>query len=139
MNFSTESVEKAQVYRISPDDTNYFAILFDPYKDQTSHVFVVEVFAPNGATPVNIHHHATEFFYILAGEGVAHSGETRINLRQGSALLLYPHTPHAIHNTGLGKLYCLTVMTPNEGFAELIRKGTKISLDEEDLAILAGG
>jgi hypothetical protein len=29
-------------------------------------------------------------------------------------------------------------MTPNEGFAELIRSGTPVELDAEDLAVLGG-
>jgi hypothetical protein len=37
-----------------------------------------------------------------------------------------------IENTGPGKLYTLTVMTPNEGFAELIRGGEPVELDDED-------
>jgi hypothetical protein len=44
-----------------------------------------------------------------------------------------------IENTGSGKLYTLTVMTPNEGFAELIRAGQPVDLDEEDLKVLGVG
>lgn len=139
MIFSQETIETAKAFRISPNDTNYFAILFDSEKDKINNVFVIEIFATNGATPVNTHSHATEFFYILSGEGVARSGDSEVQLKQGSALLLYPGAEHAIYNTGCKKLYCLTVMTPNEGFAELIRQGTPVALDEEDLAILKGG
>jgi len=45
---------------------------------------------------------------------------------------------HVIRNTGAGKLYTLTVMTPNEGFSELIRSGEPVRLDAQDLAILEG-
>ena len=41
-----------------------------------------------------------------------------------------------IENTGPGKLYTLTVMTPNEGFAELIRGGEPVELDDEDRGVL---
>ncbi len=37
-----------------------------------------------------------------------------------------------------GKLYCLTMMTPNEGFAELIRNGTPVELTDEDRAVITG-
>ena len=37
---------------------------------------------------------------------------------------------HVVENTGPGKLYCLTMMTPNEGFAELIRAGTPVELTD---------
>jgi len=32
--------------------------------------------------------------------------------------------------------YALCIMVPNEDFAELIRRGTPVELDEEDLAVL---
>jgi hypothetical protein len=46
---------------------------------------------------------------------------------------------HIIENTGSSCfLYTLTVMLPNEDFAELIYSGTPIELDAEDLAVLRG-
>jgi hypothetical protein len=43
-----------------------------------------------------------------------------------------------VENTGRTRLYCLTTMVPNEGFAELIRAGVPDRLDAEDLAVLEG-
>jgi hypothetical protein len=43
-----------------------------------------------------------------------------------------------IETTGPGKLSTLTVMTPNEGFAELIRGGERVELDADDIRILGG-
>jgi hypothetical protein len=42
-----------------------------------------------------------------------------------------------VTNTGKGRLYCLTFMLPNEGFAELVRSGTPEPLDKADLAVIA--
>jgi len=47
-----------------------------------------------------------------------------------------PTGTDAIENTGPGRLYALCVMVPNEDFAELIRSGTSVELDAEDLAVL---
>jgi hypothetical protein len=94
MKFSFESVATAQAYRISPNDTNYFVLLFDREKHGIDNIFVVEIFTEGGATPPNTHAHAHE-------------------------------------------LYTLTVMTPNDGFAELIRAGEPVALDEEDRRALA--
>ena len=58
---------------------------------------------------------------------------------KGDALLLRPGTEHVIENTGSGRLYTLTVMTPNEGFAELIRAGEPMELDAADRAVLCAG
>ena len=43
---------------------------------------------------------------------------------------------HVVENIGPDKLYCLTVMVPNEGFAELIRAGSTQSLDAADQAAI---
>ncbi|WP_284945641.1 cupin domain-containing protein [Acidisoma cladoniae] len=136
--FGKEAASAAKVFRIAPTDTNYFAVLFDPEKDGIKNVFVVEIFTPGGATPPNTHNHADEFFYVLSGEGIARCGTAETPLKTGDALLLRPGHEHIVHNTGTAKLYCLTVMTPNEGFAELIRSGHPMELDAEDLKVLGG-
>jgi hypothetical protein len=43
-----------------------------------------------------------------------------------------------VENTGATKLYCLTLMTPNEGFAELIRNGMPAEITDEDRAVITG-
>jgi mannose-6-phosphate isomerase-like protein (cupin superfamily) len=136
MKFSVENAVTAKAFRISPKDTNYFVLLFDPAKDGIDDIFVVEIFARGGATPPNEHAHAHEFFYVLDGEGMARCDGRTMPIRRGDALLLRPGSEHVIENTGPGKLYTLTVMTPNEGFAELIRGGEPVELDAGDLEVL---
>jgi hypothetical protein len=41
-------------------------------------------------------------------------------------------------NTGSEKLYCLTLMVPNEGFAELVRSGYRVPLTAADKTVIAG-
>jgi len=129
-------VGKVEARRIAPGDTNYFALLFDPLQDGIEPVCVIEIFEPGGKTPPNSHTAAHEFFYVLAGQGVATCDGVSRPIAKGDALMLRPGTLHVIANTGPGKLYTLTFMTPNEGFAELIRAGEPVALDAEDLAIL---
>lgn len=133
--FSVSGAAGAKAFRISPGDTNYFALLFDP-TDGIEQVCVVEIFNVGGKTPPNSHSIAHEFFYVLSGEGRATCAGQSTPLTKGQALLVRPGAEHVIENTGLGKLYTLTVMTPNEGFAELIRAGQPVTLDEEDLQVL---
>ena len=135
-SYSFENAKSVKAFRIAPGDTNYFAMLFDPAKDKIDNIFVVEIFTPGGATPPNEHAAAHEFFYVLEGEGRARCDGKQMPLKKGDALLLRPGSEHVIENTGSGKLYTLTVMTPNEGFSELIRNGEEVTLDEEDLRIL---
>jgi mannose-6-phosphate isomerase-like protein (cupin superfamily) len=138
MAFSVAQLEHAKVFRISPKDTNYFVMLFDQATDAIKNIFVVEIFAPRGATPPNEHAAAHEFFHVLHGEGVAKCDGKTVRIRKGDSLLLHPGSEHVIENTGDGKLYTLTVMTPNEGFSELIRSGSPVDLDAEDFRILQG-
>jgi mannose-6-phosphate isomerase-like protein (cupin superfamily) len=130
------SVAGVEARRIAPTDTNYFALLFDPSADGIDPVCVVEIFAVRGATPPNTHRYAHEFFYVLAGKGIARCGDTAHPITKGDALMLRPGTEHVIENKGTGKLYTLTFMVPNEGFVELIRAGQPVTLDDEDLAVL---
>lgn len=138
-SFRFNNLAQVQAFRISPDSTNYFAILFDKPLDGIENIFVVEIFNVGGATPPNEHAAAHEFFYVLHGEGIARCNNEELAINKGDSLLLHPGNDHAIRNTGKGKLYTLTVMTPNEGFSELIRSGEPVELDEEDLSVLTGG
>lgn len=129
---------EAEVFRIAPGDTNYFAILFDPETEGFEHICVVEIFAVGGRTPPNSHRIAHEFFYVLQGEGLAHCQGRTIPLARGNALLLRPGAEHVVENSGASKLYTLTVMMPDEDFARLIRSGERVALDDEDRAVLGG-
>lgn len=138
MPFSVAALRQAKAFQISPKDTNYFVMLFDHATDRIDNIFVIEIFKSGGATPPNEHASAHEFFHVLHGEGVARCDGKTLPIRKGDSLLLHPGSEHVIENTGVGKLYTLTVMTPNEGFAELIRSGDPVELDAEDIRILGG-
>jgi mannose-6-phosphate isomerase-like protein (cupin superfamily) len=138
MAFSVENLAQAKAFRISPTDTNYFVMLFDHESDRIDNIFVIEIFRPGGATPPNEHAAAHEFFHVLHGEGVARCDGKTLPIRKGDSLLLHPGSEHVIENMGAGKLYCLTVMTPNEGFAELIRGGEPVEVEADDVAVLQG-
>jgi quercetin dioxygenase-like cupin family protein len=126
-----------QAFRISPGDTNYFVILHDDRVPGFVNVAVIEVFDIGGRTPPNSHKAAHEFFYVLAGTGRATCGESVVDLARGTAMLVPPGGVHVIENIGMDKLYTLTVMTPDEQFAALIRAGAPVALDAEDLALLS--
>ena len=138
MAFSVADIGRAEAFRISPTVTNYFVMLFDAKSDEIDNIFVIEIFRPGGATPPNEHAAAHEFFHVLQGEGIARCDGKSLPIKKGDSLLLHPGSEHVIENTGPGKLYTLTVMTPNEGFAELIRGGDRVDLDDEDIRILQG-
>ncbi len=127
-----------RAFRIAPGDSNYFACMLDPLADGVTFTMVVEIFEPGGKTPPNSHTVAEEAFFVMAGTGVATAGGATQSIGPGDVLVLRPGTEHVVENTGSGKLYCLTMMTPNEGFAELIHAGTPVELTDEDRAVITG-
>ena len=132
------SAASLQGFRIAPGDSNYFACLFDPLADGVSFTLVVEIFEPGGRTPPNTHNEAYESFFVLAGTGTASADGLATPIGPGDSFVLRPGVEHVVENTGPGKLYCLTFMTPNEGFAELIRGGTSVELTQDDRRVITG-
>ncbi|GAA6622955.1 cupin domain-containing protein [Scytonema sp. NUACC26] len=131
-----KSPKDYQAYRISPSDSNRLAIVFDPASANTSLTCCVEIFDVGGKTPPNRHQMAVEMFFVLKGEGVAMCDGKTVPIKAGDSLLVPPTGTHLIKNTGSSRLYTLTIMVPNEDFAELIRSGTPVALDEEDMSVL---
>ncbi|KYC40775.1 cupin [Scytonema hofmannii PCC 7110] len=125
-----------QAYRISPESTNRLALVFDPMSTSTSLTYCVEIFDVGGKTPPNRHQMAAEMFFVLKGEGVAMCDGKAVDIRAGDSVMVPPTGIHAIENKGTGRLYTLSIMVPNEDFAELIRSGIPVELDEEDMAVL---
>jgi mannose-6-phosphate isomerase-like protein (cupin superfamily) len=75
-------------------------------------------------------------FFVLKGEGVALCDGKEVSIHAGDSLLVPATGIHEIRNTGSERLYALCIMVPNEDFAELIRSGTPVELDAEDLSVL---
>lgn len=131
-----KSPTEYQAYRISPNDTNRLAIVFDPTIANFSLTLCVEIFDVGGRTPPNRHQLAVEMFFVLKGEGIAICDGKEVPIQAGDSLLVPPTGIHEVCNTGSERLYALCIMIPNEDFAELIRSGTPVELDAEDLAVL---
>lgn len=127
-----------QAYRISPQDTNRLAIVFDPTTADNSLTVCVEIFEVGSQTPPHRHNYAVEIFFILKGEGIAVCDGKEILLRTGDSVLMPKTGTHYLKNTGKERLYALCMMVPNENFSELIRNGIPAILDEEDLKVLSG-
>ncbi|NJR71283.1 MAG: cupin domain-containing protein [Synechococcales cyanobacterium CRU_2_2] len=130
------STQTYQAFRISPTDTNRIVLLFDPTVTNYSMTVCVEIFDPGGGTPYHRHRQADEMFFVLRGEGAALCDGKEVALTTGDCILVRPTGMHEIHNTSANRLYLLSVMVPNEDFAELVRSGVPAELDAEDLAVL---
>ncbi|PSB09673.1 cupin domain-containing protein [Pleurocapsa sp. CCALA 161] len=126
-----------QAYRISPNDTNRLAIVFDPSSANDSLTVCVEIFEVGSETPPHRHNFAIEMFFILKGEGIAVCDGKETSLHSGDSVLMPKTGTHYIKNTGSERLYALCMMVPNEDFSELIRNGIPTPLDEQDLKVLS--
>jgi len=131
-----KSPQDYQAFRISPGDSNRLAIVFDPVTANSSLTVCIEIFDVGGKTPPNRHQFAVEMFFVFKGEGRATCDGKTVSIRAGDSLLVPPTSTHVIENTGSERLYALCIMVPNEDFVELIRSGTPVELDEEDMRVL---
>ena len=101
-----------------------------------------QVYAPTSARPLSaklrhlaadtrVDPHSHPWAQIsMSSKGVIRmtAGDSTYLVPPQRALWIPPGVEHVVENTGATKLYCLTLMTPNEGFAELIRNGTPVVL-----------
>ena len=126
-----------QVFRISPEDRNRLAIVFDPKTADVSLTYCVEIFEAGGETPAHRHNAAVEMFYVLKGEGEAVCDGKTVPLHTGDSILIPKSGNKEVRNVGRDRINMLCIMVPNEDFAELIRNGVPDQLDEEDLRVLS--
>jgi mannose-6-phosphate isomerase-like protein (cupin superfamily) len=123
-------------HHITAGDTVKLAVLSGP-EDGSGTSVCFEVWEPGGSQPPNSHSGSTETFVVLAGRGLAHSDEHLRELGPGDVLVLPPGSVHRIENTSsTERLYTITVMAPDAGFAKMITDGPAATLDEADLAVL---
>lgn len=131
-----KSAQQYQAFRISPDDSNRIATIFDPQTAAVSLAVCIEIFDEGGKTPLHRHQMAVEMFYILQGEAIATCDGRVLRLQAGDSILVPAMGLHELCNVGEGRLYVLCIMVPNEDFIEAIRNGIPAALDEEDLRVL---
>ena len=127
-----------ETFRIAPEDTNRMALIADPMRDKVPFTAIIEIFDAHGKTPPNTHQHAFELFHVLSGSGVAYCNGESFPITRGDSFVVRPGHEHVVENPNDERLYCLTVMMPNEGFAELIHAGVKQGLDAQDLLAITG-
>ncbi|MGL5080071.1 MAG: cupin domain-containing protein [Microcoleaceae cyanobacterium] len=132
-----KSLRDYQAYQINPDDRNRLAIVFDPTAANASLTVCVEIFEAGATVPFHQHRVAVEMFFILKGEAIAVCDGKAVKLQTGDSILVPPQGIHSLENIGSTRLYALCIMVPNEDFIELIRNGTAVKLDEEDLRVLS--
>jgi nicotinamidase-related amidase/mannose-6-phosphate isomerase-like protein (cupin superfamily) len=119
-------------YRIASGDTVKLVPLKSPEPGFDASVFL-EIWDPGGSQPPNSHERSVETFFILEGSGVAYSDGDEFPVTAGDLVVLPAGTVHRIENTGPERLYAVTTMRPDAGFAALVERGSPEALDADDL------
>ncbi len=131
-------VEGLVGYKISPGDTVTLAVLSGPVTSGSDTTVCLEIWEPLGAQPPNSHADSTETFVIVAGDGVAYSDEHERSVSAGTVIVLPKGSVHRIVNTSTtDKMYAITVMERDGGFEDMILRGTRVSLSDEDREVIA--
>lgn len=126
-------------YLISEGDTVVLAELAGPTQGSSASVFL-EIWEPGGAQPLNSHAESAEIFIVLSGSAEAHSDDDVLALKAGDVLTLQPGSEHRIVNaSATDKLYTITIMANDGGFASMVTGGTRVPLASADLDVLVRG
>jgi oxalate decarboxylase/phosphoglucose isomerase-like protein (cupin superfamily) len=67
---------------------------------------------------------------------IFHVEDRSITAACGDVVIVPEEAIHDLENPGPGRLYLLTVLSQDGGFAELLEQGVPTPLDEEDLQVL---
>ncbi len=129
------SPDELEMHHISEGDTVRLGVLAGP---EISPVTVIlESWEVAGAQPPNSHAHSTELFLFQRGQGMANCDGHEVSVHAGDTLVLPQGSLHYISNTGECRMYSITLMSPDDGFADLVRRGPLAETDDEDRAVLA--
>ena len=128
------SPDELEMHHISDGDTVRLGVLAGP---EISPVTVIlESWEVAGAQPPNSHAHSTELFLFQRGQGMANCDGHEVSVHAGDTLVLPQGSLHYISNTGECRMYSITLMSPDDGFADLVRRGPMAETDDEDRAVL---
>ncbi|MEY2333480.1 cupin domain-containing protein [Acidithiobacillus ferrianus] len=133
---TSNSLSELPVFRINPNDSNKFAVLFDNISEKLPFISVIEIFDKGGCTPPNLHKTAYEMFFVLQGKGFVKSGDDAVSFSTGMSFVVPPGRWHEVTNVSDSRLYTLTIMVPDEEFLALIRSGVADTLDAEDIRVI---
>ncbi len=130
------NIRELSAHFISPGDTVRLVELAGPDQGSSTSVFL-EIWEPGGAQPVNSHADSAEIFIVLKGEALAQSDAHQLTLGPGDVLTLQPGSKHRIVNISpTDRLYTITVMANDGGFAHLVTGGVPVALEMADIATL---
>jgi len=129
-------VASSQARHIRAGDSVKLAMLRGPDHVLGTSVFL-EIWERGGSQPPNSHPRSVETFLFLRGTGTAYCDGTRLSVHAGQLLVLPAGSVHRIESSQAQRLFAITTMAPDDGFAALVGRGEPAPLDEVERAVLA--
>ncbi|MEB3331738.1 MAG: cupin domain-containing protein [Synechococcaceae cyanobacterium] len=126
--------EQLKGYRLSPEDRCRLALLSNPERGACT--LFVEIHDPRNRVPPHSHHHAAELYFVLRGSVIFHVGDQQIKAHGGDFVTVPEETIHELENPGEDRLYMLTVLSHDEGFADLLEHAIPTPLEPDDIEAL---
>ena len=134
--------EQLQGYRFSANDHCRLALLSTPADGDDDRgsaeamSLFLEIHDPCHWVPLHSHHRSAEFYFVLSGQVIFHVDQRSIEASSGDFVVVPAESVHDFENPGPSRLYLLTVLNRDAGFAELLQQGIPTPLDAEDLTVL---
>jgi|TARA_B100002052_G_scaffold190485_1_gene173618 mannose-6-phosphate isomerase-like protein (cupin superfamily) len=132
--------EQLQGFRFSDNDHCRLALLNAPDDCHAQALgdlsMFVEIHDPCDRVPPHSHQGAAELYFVLRGRAIFHVDDNAICAGTGDFIQVPAAARHDFENPGPNRLYLLTVLSHDMGFAELLRNGVPTPLDAEDLEVL---
>ena len=128
--------EQLRAYRFSEGDHCRLALIADPSTDSGGPTLMLEIHDASERVPPHRHAHAVELYFVLRGRVRFHVDGATIEASTGDSVVVPEGCLHDFENPGPGRVYLLTVVSTDDGFAEQLRHGIPSPLDAEDLQVL---
>jgi mannose-6-phosphate isomerase-like protein (cupin superfamily) len=128
--------EQLQAWRFADSDHCRLALICDPAHHSGGPTLLLEIHNPSDRVPPHRHAHAVELFFVLRGRVRFHVDGTTIEASTGDSVVVPEGSLHDYENPGPDRVYLLTVVSTDDGFADGLRHGIPTPLDAEDLAVL---
>jgi len=128
--------EQLQAWRFGESDHCRLALICDPAHHSGGPTLLLEIHDPSDRVPPHRHAHAVEMFFVLRGRVCFHVDGTMIEASTGDSVVVPEGGLHDFENPGPDRVYLLTIVSTDDGFADTLRHGIPTPLDAEDLAVL---
>ena len=128
--------DRLETFRFHADDHCRLALICDPSTRSGGPTLMLEIHDPSDRVPPHRHNRSVELYFVLRGRGRFQVDGRSFVASTGDSVVVPPGALHAFENPGPDRLYLLTLVSIDDGFAASLRQGLPTPLDAEDLQVL---